>query len=220
MFRFGPRLRLSTAGRLRSQWQLPGCFHPDSGCALTYNADPGRWGRPGVTTELTIPARGQEFVCALSPSIRDWVRNLINESSIWTPYGEPIGANVRPSEIVASTAQRVQLKTDVSTEQPTRTEAGSNKVIPAPRPGEKVVAYGDRLLWRQLEFQTKGLATSMLTEEEFVSAVLRHFPEAVERNVRLYRNYFNGRHKSMGLRDGRAQPLPVEFAPPLRKSRS
>jgi len=218
VFRFHPRLRLSKVGRLRSEWQLPGCFHPDSGCALTYNADPGRWGPLGVTTDLTIPARGQEFVCALSGRVRDWVRNSINESSVWTPYGEPTVANVAPSPTVAAIASRIELETDISTASPQHREAGPNKVIPAPRPGEKVVAYGDRLLWRQLEFQIKGVTSSMPTEEEFVSAVLRHFPDAVERNVRRYRNYFNGRHKSMGLRDGRAQPIPVEFAPPLPRS--
>ena len=52
----------------------------------------------------------------------------------------------------------------------------------------------------------------MLTEDEYVEAVSQYFPEAVTENVRRYRSYFNGIHKSMGFRGVSELPTTVEFA--------
>lgn len=82
-----------------------------------------------------------------------------------------------------------------------------------PLPGELVVSYGHRLLWHQLGLQLNNKRAWMLTEEEFVAAIMTRYPDAVERNVRQYRSYFNGIHESMGFRAAREKmPVPVEFA--------
>lgn len=87
------------------------------------------------------------------------------------------------------------------------------KQIPLPLPNEKQVSYGDRLLWHQLAVQLNNQSDSMLTESEYVEAVCRYFPDAVVENVKRYRSYFNGIHKSMGFRDAGSLPTHVEFAP-------
>jgi hypothetical protein len=86
------------------------------------------------------------------------------------------------------------------------------KPVPDILPGERLVSFGDRLLWHQLGLQLNGHYNLMLTEDEYVSIVLDFFPDAVEENVRRYRNYFNGRHKSMGFRQSTPMPTPVEFS--------
>jgi len=54
----------------------------------------------------------------------------------------------------------------------------------------------------------------MLTEEEYVATVCGFYPDALEHNVREYRNYFNSRQDTMGFRDKEKEmPTPVEFAP-------
>ena len=87
----------------------------------------------------------------------------------------------------------------------------SLKPIPLPLPNEKLVSYGDRLLWHQLGLQINEQRDYMLTESEYVEAVVRYFPDAVVDNVKRYRSYFNGAHKSMGFREGSNVPTPVEF---------
>ena len=61
-----------------------------------------------------------------------------------------------------------------------------------------------------------GFVEQMLTEDEYVAAVLKAFPDATEANVRRYRSYFNNRHKSMGFRDRSEMPVAVgsPIAPP------
>jgi hypothetical protein len=86
------------------------------------------------------------------------------------------------------------------------------KHIPLPLPNEGRVSYGDRLLWQQLGLQLNGHFESMLTESENVDAVSSYFPEAVVDNVKRYRSYFNGVHKSMGFRGVAPLPTHVEFA--------
>jgi hypothetical protein len=44
----------------------------------------------------------------------------------------------------------------------------------------------------------------MLTEDEYVAAMLRHYPDASVQNLRIYRNYFNNKHKSMGFKEAAA----------------
>ena len=85
VFNYDPRLRLSIEGRGRSEWSLPGCFHPDEACELSYNTDRELWGDPGNLTTLRIPARGQEFVCRLATDIEAWARKLIDDTPIWSP---------------------------------------------------------------------------------------------------------------------------------------
>lgn len=211
VFRFSPRLRLSVEGKRRSNWSLPGCFHPDEGCVLTFNTNRHLWGSPGIVTELQIPARGQEFVCSLSGRIAEWACGLIDEIPVWTPD------SVLPSvpQSVVSEPPVVPLSQIHKAKPPMIKKAANDrtrKPIPAPLPGERVVSYGDRLLWHQLALQLNGHRELMLTEQEFVTAVREHFPNAVEQNVRQYRNYFNSRHKSMGFRDASPMPMPVEFA--------
>jgi hypothetical protein len=85
MFQFDSRLRLSFDITNRRSWRLPGCFHPDEGCELTYNRDRSQWGTRGKRTNLRIPARGQEFVCSLTPRIAAWVQEVINNTPVWSP---------------------------------------------------------------------------------------------------------------------------------------
>ena len=91
------------------------------------------------------------------------------------------------------------------------TVSGENSVmdkpIIEPLPGERLVSYGDRLLWHELGLQMNGHVKLMLSEDEYVATVRRFFPKSVEQNVRRYKSYFNGKHKSMGLRDGREMPI-------------
>jgi hypothetical protein len=89
---------------------------------------------------------------------------------------------------------------------------GFTKFAPQPLDGERVVSYGDRLLWHQLALQLNGQIGLMLTEDEFVETVCHFFPDAVKENVRRYRSYFNGKHESMGFRGQGVLPIPVEFA--------
>jgi hypothetical protein len=86
------------------------------------------------------------------------------------------------------------------------------KQAPDPLDGENLKSYGDRLLWHQLGLQMHGYYEFMLTEEEYVAAVRHFYPRAKENNVRLYRSYFNTKHKSMGFRGESSMPIPVEFA--------
>jgi hypothetical protein len=86
------------------------------------------------------------------------------------------------------------------------------KGIPEPFDGENLKSYGDRLLWHQLGLQLHRMTQFMLTEEEYVAAVLHYYPAAKEENVRLYRSYFNSRHKSMGFRGKSEMPIAVKFA--------
>jgi hypothetical protein len=85
VFNYDKSLRLSVKGKKRRNWRLPGCFHPDSGCVLTYNTDPDKWGKPGKKTTVQVPARGQEYVCRLSGDIETWVHEIIDSTPIWTP---------------------------------------------------------------------------------------------------------------------------------------
>ena len=62
-----------------------------------------------------------------------------------------------------------------------------------------------------LSLQLNGYDELMLTEDEYLSLILHHFPDAVVRNVKIYRNYFNNNHKSMGFRGVSAMPTPVRF---------
>jgi hypothetical protein len=81
-----------------------------------------------------------------------------------------------------------------------------------PLPDELLVSYGDRLLWHQLALQLTGHRNFMLTEEEYVRTVRGFYPDALEHNVREYRNYFNSRQDTMGFRDSEKEmPTPVEF---------
>ena len=86
------------------------------------------------------------------------------------------------------------------------------KRIPEPFDGENLKCYGDRLLWHQLALQLHDLKTMMLTEAQYIAAIMHFYPGATEANVRQYRNYFNSRHKSMGFRGECAMPVQVEFA--------
>jgi hypothetical protein len=74
-----------------------------------------------------------------------------------------------------------------------------NKPIFLPLPDERLVSYGDRLLWHQLGVQINGHFGAMLTEEEYVTTVRGFYPDADEQNVRRYRQYFNTKHESMGF---------------------
>lgn len=87
VFTYDPRLRLSIKGQKRSHWKLPGCFHPKEGCVLTYNKNREKWGDPGAETTLHVPARGQEYVCRLTPNIEQWVHQIIDDTPIWSPNG-------------------------------------------------------------------------------------------------------------------------------------
>ena len=88
------------------------------------------------------------------------------------------------------------------------------KPVVLPLPDELLVSYGDRLLWHQLALQLTGHRALMLTEEEYVATVCGFYPDALEHNVREYRNYFNSRQDTMGFRDKEKEmPTPVEFAP-------
>lgn len=224
VFRYSPRLRLSVEGKNRSHWRLPGCFHPAEGCVLTFNTDREHWGEPGDLIDVRIPARGQEFVCSLSGAVASWAKGMIDGSEVWSPA---IGPEVNPAPAPAQSAAKpsamqLELHKIISTEPrqiaPTQVEPiiASLRPIPPPLPGERQVSYGDRLLWYQLGLQINGKRELMLTEAEYVAAVCRYFPDAVVHNVRGYRSYFNGRHKSMGFREVSAMPVPVEFAPPAR----
>jgi len=51
----------------------------------------------------------------------------------------------------------------------------------------------------------------MLTEDEYVTTVRGFYPDALEHNVRSYRNYFNSRQSTMGFRETE-MPVHVEFA--------
>jgi len=87
VFRFNPRLRLTRPGQSRSHWRLPGCFHPNQGCVLSYNRNGVRWGKPGRETDLQVPGRGQEFVCDMTDPIAKWVHSLVEDLTVWTPSG-------------------------------------------------------------------------------------------------------------------------------------
>lgn len=86
-----------------------------------------------------------------------------------------------------------------------------SKPILMPLPDERLVSYGDRLLWHQLGLQLNGHRSLMLTEEEYVATVRGFYMDADEQNVRRYKQYFNTRHESMGFR-GIDSPVSVEFA--------
>jgi hypothetical protein len=85
------------------------------------------------------------------------------------------------------------------------------KPILTPLSDENLVSYGDRLLWHQLGLQLNGWQQEMLTEDEFVATVRGFYPEALEHNVRSYRNYFNSRQSTMRFREIEL-PVPVQFA--------
>ena len=85
------------------------------------------------------------------------------------------------------------------------------KPILTPLADERLVSYGDRLLWHQLGLQLNGHRSLMLTEDEYVGMVCGFYPDALEHNVRTYRSYFNSRQDTMGCRD-KELPIPVEFA--------
>ena len=104
VFRFGRRLRLSVEGKRRSNWSLPGCFHPEAGCVLTFNTNRDLWGSPSMETELQIPARGQEFVCPLTGQIEEWACGLIDETPIWTPTSDAGHVPPRPVARPATSA--------------------------------------------------------------------------------------------------------------------
>ena len=86
-----------------------------------------------------------------------------------------------------------------------------SKPIVIPLANENLVSYGDRLLWHQLGLQLNGRKSEMLTEDEYVRTVRGFYSEALEHNVRAYRNYFNSKQDTMGFRD-KEMPVPVEFA--------
>jgi hypothetical protein len=86
-----------------------------------------------------------------------------------------------------------------------------SKPILVPLPDENLVSYGDRMLWHQLGLQMNGRYADMLSEDEYVAAVRGFYPEALEHNVRSYRNYFNSRQPTMGFRE-MEMPVSVEFA--------
>ena len=199
VFKYNPRLRLSVDGASRSHWKLPGCFHPDTGCVLSYNTNRERWGEPNRMTDLQIPARGQEFVCSMTPDITSWVHELIDKTDVWSPSGS------RLQHPTPRSGRRAEKRTPENNVLPLSTN------IPTPLPDERLVSYGDRLLWHELGLQMNGHETHMLTEDEFVSAVLNFYPDATEQNVRRYRNYFNNKHSSMGFRDGTKMPTPLVF---------
>jgi hypothetical protein len=84
------------------------------------------------------------------------------------------------------------------------------KPILVPLPDENLVSYGDRLLWHQLGLQINGHVDALLREEEYVAVVCGFYPDALEHNVRAYRNYFNSKQDTMGFRE-MEMPVPVEF---------
>jgi len=86
-----------------------------------------------------------------------------------------------------------------------------DKPILVPLPNEKLVSYGDRLLWHQLALQINGHTDKMLSEEECVATVCGFYSHALQHNVRAYRNYFNSRQDTMGFR-GIEMPVQVTFA--------
>jgi hypothetical protein len=96
----------------------------------------------------------------------------------------------------------------------------SGKPIPLPLADENLVSYGDRLLWNQLALQLNGHVDLMLTEQEYVATVCGFYPDALPQNVQAYRNYFNSKQDTMGLRD-KEMPVRVLFAneltPPDKK---
>jgi hypothetical protein len=82
LFRYGNHLRLSGEGS-RTQWVLPGCFHPDAGCCISHLL-PKMWGERGSTTQVTIPDIGQEFVCQLKGEVAKWAKRIIDQSDVWS----------------------------------------------------------------------------------------------------------------------------------------
>jgi hypothetical protein len=114
------------------------------------------------------------------------------------PPRQPLEVDFGPEEVMRSESKRTQCFVPP-------------KTILIPLTNEGRVSYGDRLLWHQLALQLNNRHAEMLTEDEYVDTVRGFYPEAVEDNVRNYRNYFNSRHKSMGFRNIE-MPVPVEFA--------
>lgn len=79
--RYHDGLRLTRNGMSRTNWELPGWFHPDNGVSLTYHGDPARWAEESDgSCTLKSVAKGQEFVMDISevPECREWVAGLLD----------------------------------------------------------------------------------------------------------------------------------------------
>ncbi len=88
VFNFSPDLRLSIPGGVRSNWRLPACFSPESGCSISH-LDPSRFSKVDKeVTDVAVPGRGQEFVCQRTKQIDKWLAKLFKEQTIWTPSAE------------------------------------------------------------------------------------------------------------------------------------
>ena len=77
---FDPLLQLTSPGKSRSVWSLPGWFHPGEGrTPMSYHASEDRWVREGNRTLLKSVAKGQEFVINGSeyPEMASWASAII-----------------------------------------------------------------------------------------------------------------------------------------------
>ncbi len=80
LFCFNDDLILTQKGHQnRTEWELPGIFHPDNGVRMSYNPNKKNWGLPNGKTTLRSASKGQEFVVKTDPNgqIEQWCYELI-----------------------------------------------------------------------------------------------------------------------------------------------
>jgi hypothetical protein len=77
--RLEDKLRLTSRGQSRSNWELPAWFYPEARTPLSYHGRLDRWARRGDYCSLKSVAKGQEFVLNLDeyPESLDWLREIV-----------------------------------------------------------------------------------------------------------------------------------------------
>ncbi|MFK7926007.1 MAG: hypothetical protein AB8H47_28925 [Bacteroidia bacterium] len=79
VFDYDPKRVLTMEGENRSLWRLPDCLFRKGLCRLSYHEKrqgTAIRGTSGQWRSLQSVARGQEFVCDMTPSIHQWVTNF------------------------------------------------------------------------------------------------------------------------------------------------
>lgn len=77
--KFHRNLQLTSPGRSRTHWTLPGWFFPDGRTPLSHHGDMARWERPVDHCTLRSVAKGQEFVLCADEYVEAdaWLKELV-----------------------------------------------------------------------------------------------------------------------------------------------
>jgi hypothetical protein len=69
----------------RTELELPACFGPDAGTAVTYLPQHLWSGISGERVRVKFRGNKQEMVCSGSDAIADWARDLVTATPRWAP---------------------------------------------------------------------------------------------------------------------------------------